>query len=227
MPIFYNKPWYPTIYKHVNASEGITFTKTSVIDKTQLPKLVFNNDYTSYDLLLFVVTNTADNTVLEYLATPEMITEILTYSVSGNRAAFAMVKTGTNNYLTYTYLSNTEFTKLNNRNLVLTDVYSLTCNKTITKTMLYAKQSIAVGNVTVTTQDNIFDYDFLLFSCCSGSYDETMLSNIFINLFNVKQVTDNYSFCFSRYNQTIQSGIIKAHEISAGPFFAVQALKFT
>ena len=218
--------WYPGIYKN-EVDSGIEFSKTSVIDKTQLPKLVFNADYTSYDLLLFVVNNTADNTTLEFLTTPEMIGEIFTYSVGGYGAAFSLVKNGTNNYVNYTYSSNTVFNKYNNRNLVVADVYSITCNKTINKTMLYRKQAITNVDVTVSTQDNIFDNDLLIISCCSNQWEQTTISNIITNLFNVKQFSDNYIACCAKYNNGIVSSIITEHGITAGPFFAIQGIKFT
>lgn len=227
MPIFYNNPWYPTIYKHVT-SEGITFTKTSVIDKTQLPnKIVFNEDYSNYDLLLFVAQDSTDNSYIEFLTTPEMLQEIYVYSVSGYGHAVSFVKNGTNYYVNFYFTSNTEFSRYNSRNLTIVDVFAISCNRAFTKTMLFTNQSITPQGTAITTQQSIFDYDFLIISCCSGQWEQITVSNIPINISYQKTFQTVISASCARYNQGLTPIQITEYGITAAPFFAVQGIKFT
>ena len=143
--------WYPGIYKN-EVDSGIEFSKTSVIDKTNLTNITFLEDYTNYDLLLFVYNDTTDSKHYEFLVPSDMITEIFIYG------HLMLTRPGTNHHYRYTKTSNTVFTKNTSNSFELVDVYKVTCNKTINKTFIYKNNSAAQNLVTI-SGDNILDND--------------------------------------------------------------------
>ena len=218
---------------HLNSGGGgggdtpIEFTKTSVIDKTQLPNIVFNEDYTNYDLLLFVCSNSYDGITSEFLTTSDMITEIFTYSYNGYGTFIMFNKCGGNHYITYKKNSNSSWTKNANRYLEITDVCSVTCNKTITKTDIYKRGSLGNTTVTITTQDNILDNDLLIMSCTNGYGDGTNVCDTIVNLKDTTTLFNNYIGSWARYNVGITQAYISEHTITAGNYFMCQGLKFS
>ena len=210
--------WYPGIYKN-EVNSGIEFTKTSVIDKTNLTNITFLEDYTNYDLLLFEYNDTTDSKHYEFLIPSDMITEIFLYG------HLMINRPGTNHHYRYAKTSNTVFTKNTSNSFELVDVYAVTCNKTINKTFIYKHNSASQTLVTITGTD-ILDNDILFFST-TGNGLETVTNGCYYSDRAIKEIINTVTYFNCRYNQGLNPLTIDNNSISSAYHFCVMGIKFT
>ena len=212
-----------------NLNIPIQFTKTKIVDNaSKTSTLSFSEDYHNYDLLLFRCVCSNDGNEFEVLTTPDIVDEIFDKSVSGSTHSLMFNESGTNHYVGYKYISNTEWLRFQNRYIDCTEVYGVTCNKTITKTTLYQRGNFSGTATEITIAGNFFDYDFILGSTCDGNYDDTVPCDSYINLLGISTLNTLINFKWVKYGDT--SGWLKtltSTKISSGNYFMVQGIKFT
>ena len=217
-----------TWYRAGSGEPPVQFTKTKIVDNSSLSDtLAFSEDYHNYDLLLFKSTCSGDNNIIDILTTPDIIDEIFDKSVSGSTHVMMFNENGTNHYVVYRYVSNTEWVRQSQRSLDCIEVYGITCNKTINKTTIYQKGSIGLSTITITSSTNLFDYDLIFCSCCDSAYDDTLPCENTANLTNISGIFDSINVSWNKYNTNNVPVRITEYNISAGNYFMVQGVKFT
>lgn len=196
----------------------LEFTKTSVVDKTQFPNIAFNSDYTNYDLLLFVFTDTTDNEQIEFLVSSSMITSI--FSMTPN---YFLNRAGTNHYSRYNKSSNTLFVRQYYNNFDIVDVYAVTCNKNISFETIYQRADVSQSNVSI-EYDGIFENDFVLVSLTGNGF--VSVPNQYLNLLGVKELNTTICHGFARYATNPPASMIDNDSMTENYYFMVQGIKF-
>ena len=196
----------------------LTFTKTSVVDKTQFPNIAFNSDYTNYELLLFVFTDTSDNKQIEFLATPDMLDSVF------NLTQLMLNRATTNHYSRYIKSSNSLLSRNYSNYLDIVDVYSVTCNKNISFETIYQRADVSQSNVAV-EYDGIFNNDFVLVSLTGNGF--VLITNEYINLLGVKEINTVIGCGFARYASGITPALIDNESMTENQYFTVKGVKFT
>jgi len=206
----------------------LKFTKTSVVDKTQFPLVVFNENYTNYDLLMFVYRDTQDNRLIEFLITPEIMDEIFTI-YSNYPLFFARQGSGSityaNHYVRYNKNSDNVLQEYAHNYLEIVDVYSVTCNKSIVKDDIF-KTGSTTRTLTPISHSNLFDNDIIFITTAENGY--ASMNNQYANLMGgVKTLQEYISVGISGYNSNILDIMISDTDMSDYYYFMVQGIKFT
>ena len=207
-------------------SDEPQFTETLICDNTALnSSLSFSDSYTNYEFIKFVIYNSSSQRYTEILTTPEMIANSFSYSNN----LFNLNEVGNDQYCCY----NSSWSRTGKRNCDVYKVYGLNCsNKTTSKTTLYDRQGISTSAVTITSATSLFDYDYIIFGSCTGSYDETEPCN---EVFKVKNDAEDIfgrkistrPLFTNAYNR-LGSVRLSEYEISSwSNYFLVQGIKFT
>lgn len=196
----------------------LTFSKTSVVDKSQFPNIAFNSDYTNYELLLFVYNDTSDNETIEFLATPDMLDSAF------NLTQFMLNRATTNHYSRYIKSSNSLLSRNYSNYLEIVDVYSVTCNKNISFETIYQRADVSQSNVSI-EYDGIFENDFVLVSLTGNGF--VSIPNQYLNLLGAKEINTAFCYGFARYATGIQPSIIDNNSMTENQYFTVQGVKFT
>lgn len=206
-------------------SDEPEFTETLICDNTALSSsLTFSDSYTNYEFIKFVIYNGSSQRYTEILTTPEMIANSFSYSNN----LFNLNEVGNDQYCCY----NSNWSRTGKRNCDVYKVYGLNCsNKTTSKTTLYDRQGISTSAVTITSATSLFDYDYIIFGSCTGSYDETEPCN---DVFKVKNDAEDIfgrkistrPLFANAYNR-LASVRLSEYEISSwNYYFLVQGIKF-
>lgn len=200
------------------------FSETKIVDNTTLASsFTFSQDYHNFDFIKIKLYNSSSTKYTTIITTPTTIDNIysLTWLVNFNEI-------GSDQYVCYSR-SGLTWSRGGRRNLDIYEVYGLNCtNATVTETQIY-KASYMSGNwVDVTTQLNLFDFDWILFSSNDSSDDELQPCN---DIFVPNQCTyDLYDeslryYVFNDYYST-RVGSIGNHYLGALPFAYVAGIKF-
>lgn len=210
--------WYPVIFNNGVGGGDITFSKTSVIDKTSFPQIVFNSDYTNYELLLFVFSDTDDNNQIEFLIPSSMITEIFTYTqIMFNRQ-------GGNHYARYSKTSNTVFSQVAINRFSLIDVYSVTCNKTIVVDDIYKLGGTSALNTPI-SHDGILNNDLIFITSTGNGF--IVVNNYYQNLLGgIKDINSVFMASPSQYNAGQSAVLVGSDFMTTFYYFCVIGIKF-
>ena len=207
----------------------LEFTKTSVVDKTQFPNIAFNSDYTNYDLILFVYNDTQDNRQVEFLATPEMLDEV--FNIYGTNFALFLAREKTesityaNHYARLSKTSNSILQEYDHNYLEIVDVYSINCNKTISKTDIY-KKGDRTRLLTPISYNDLFDFDMIFVLTSDNGFGA--VSNQYANLMGgIKSLNSEISFSVAGYQVAPSQIDISNNSMSDYYYFMVQGIKFT
>lgn len=219
------------------------FEKTLIGDDTSMTgTFTLTDDYHSYDLILFEMESYIA------IATPNSIDACFTSPSSRLTVNYE----GTNLYGTYNKSGDT-WTRTNSRNVFIIRVWGLTCtNGTLTETQIYKASSLSSDNVTITSQDDLLNYDFIisvgnsrdlteiivnnyLWSPKNTMYDANAVFSLTIPIYdgNDNYIGNQYRVPKERttYSLLVYSGTqgvtISAHELSSARFYYVSGLTFT
>lgn len=196
----------------------LKFTKTSVVDKTQFPNIAFNSDYTNYELLLFVYSDTDDSNQIEFLIPSSMITEIFTYT------QMMFNRQGGNHYARYSKTSNTTFSQVANNRFSLIDVYSVTCNKTIVVDDIYKLGGTSALNAPI-SYDGILNNDLIFITSTGNGF--IVVNNSYLNLLGgVKDVNTTFMAAPSQYNANLNAVLVGSDYMTTFYYFCVIGIKF-
>lgn len=197
----------------------ITFSKSSVIDKTSFPQIVFNSDYTNYELLLFVFSDTDDNNQIEFLIPSSMITEIFTYTqIMFNRQ-------GGNHYARYSKTSNTVFSQVAINRFSLIDVYDVSCNKTILVDDIYKLGGTSSLNTPI-SHNGITNNDLIFITSTGNGF--IVVNNSYLNLLGgVKDVNSIFTVFPSQYAGNSLPVLVGSDYMTTFYYFCVIGVKFT
>jgi len=172
------------------------FSSTVLVDNSaQDTSFTLSDDYENYDFIEFEITSSTLGTK-RIVTIPEVITDAFTYS-SGK---FNLNFWNSNNYCCYSHSGNT-WTRTNNRYSNITKVTGIKCtNATVSKTMIFEKQSISATGGVITSATSLFDYDYLFFATCTGDATETQPCNTPICI-GQKEIMEGCTFVENKYNQ--------------------------
>ena len=186
-------------YYTESSGGGVTpiFAATVLVDNSEAAtSFTLSDDFEDYDFIAVEITSTSLGTI-RIVTLPEIITEIFTYS--SGKCCFDFWNS--NNYCCYSHSGRT-WTRTNNRYTNITKITGYKCtNATVTKTTVYAKQAITVGDGVITSQDSLFDYDYLFFATCTGDNTETQPCNTPIAT-GQKEIIEGATYVENKYNQT-------------------------
>lgn len=209
--------WGNEIRSIPTGEEPLEFTKTSVVDKTQFPNIAFNEDYTNYDLLLFVYNDTQDDRQIEFLIPSSMITEIFSYTqIMFNRI-------GGNHYARYSKASNTLFSQVYINRFSLIDVFSVSCNKSIVLDDIYKLGGTSSVQTSI-SHSGITDNDLIFITGTGNGF--IVVNNNFLNLLGVKSVNDVFLASPSAYASNSSAVLVESDYMSEFYYFMVQGIKF-
>ena len=176
----------------------------------------FDDDYHDYDFVRFKVINSNTSNVSYYVTTPSTIDAA--FSIASR---FTLNEFQSNQYCTYSQNSLT-WTLTNSRSCNIVEVVGFTClNATVNETVIYSASSLSSSEVTITTQDDLTDYDLILF--CANSSDPT---EILPCAYFASYIEFSGLMHFNYYMGAKQIQISE-HGISSARYFYVLGIKFT
>lgn len=212
---------------HLNSGGGgggdtpIEFTKTSILDKTQMTNIVLTTDYTNYPFLLFSFDVSLDNSKIEALVPTDIITEAFSNSLMID---FPYV--GGNYDVRYSKVSNTQFNRYSGSSYItLSDVFGVTVNKSFTKDVIYSRGSGGESEVTI-SHNNILDNDLIFFSGCWNA-DADFANNFIWNNANTNGLITQYNGSVVRRQNRVAGIKITNTSISSAIHYYVLGIKFT
>lgn len=193
----------------------LEFTKTSILDKTQMTNIVLTEDYTNYPFLLFSLEDSESATVEAFVPTA-MITDAF-----NNSLMIAIAEIGVNRHVRYQKVSNTQFNRYDG-NLTLVDVFGVNVNKPFTATTIYSRGRGQESEVTISS-NNILDNDIIFFSGCWNA--DADFSNAFI--WTTDKTATQYTSCVPRRGNYTRLIIVTNTSISSAVHYMVLGIKFT
>lgn len=207
----------------------LTFSETVLVDNSSLASsFTFSEDYHNYDFIRVKIYNSSYDRYSYHVTTPSSIDAIFSLS---SRILFN--EWATNQGANYSQ-SGLTWTRTWTRNVNAYEIVGLKCsNMTVTETEIYKASSISSTSVTVTTQLDLFDFDWILFTDNDSNYDEVMPSKtIFTKPCYVDDILDSsmsfsMSYIMQDYNSSGSLIYITNHEITAGKFLYIVGIKFT
>ena len=206
-----------------------TFTETVLVDNSSLAtSFTFSEDYHNYDFIRVKIYNSSYDRYSYHITTPSSIDAIfsLTSRILFNEWATNQGANYSQNGLTW----NRTWT----RNVNVYEIVGLKCtNMTVEETEIYKASSISGTAVSVTTQLNLFDFDWILFTDNDSASDEVMPSKtIFTKPCYVDDILDSsmsftMSYIMQNYNGSGSLVYITNHEITSEKFLYIVGIKFT
>ena len=195
-----------------------TFTETQLVDNpTQETSFTFATDYHNFDFVRIEFTDTTLNEVNFVIVTPDTIDAIFQLT-----SYFTVDRLNSNHYASYTQ-SNLTWERSNYyfRSTIITAVYGMTCNMTVTEDELYQASSLGTDYVTVTTQNKVTDYDWIMMVGNSDDVTEIIPNiPIFVPLYEgIGTISQRYP--------GIDVVSTTEYTISGGRFFRVSGIKFS
>ena len=223
------------IYPAISVIEDGTFTpifsETVLVDNSSLASsFTFSEDYNNYQFLKFRMYNSSWQNYFSIITTPESINAIMDITSYIDFNDF-----GNNQYACYSYSADKlTWTRNWQRNLNIFEVAGLNCtNATVTKTQIYKATSTSGSSVSITSQDNLLEFDWIIFTANDSDTDEVQpCYNVFCkndydnSSINAVKGETEYYFPFNGYNY---AGIIKISEYSiwSNSYAYIQGIKFT
>lgn len=200
-----------------------TFSETLIMDNSaEGTTLAFTADWGNYTLLKVRLKNTSTGDILDIYTTPQFIADAKQYS--NGRATFNFPVGDT--YVTYTVNNyGTDWVQYGTRNSVVTHIYGLTCtNYTMQIDTIYRRQGIGSTLVTVTSQDSLYDYDYLIIATNTSSYGATEPMSYLVP---AEAPTNIQPIILYNYYNGSGSFVLSEYGMTAGRFFVVQGMKLT
>ena len=199
----------------------LEFTKTSILDKTQMTNIVLTTDYTNYPFLLFAFDAAWNNSKIEALVPTDIITEAFSHSMM-----LCFPYAGENVHVRYNKISNTEFKRYDGSNqITISDVFGVTVNKSFITDVIYSRGNGGESEVSI-SHNNILDNDLIFFSSCWNA-DADFANNFIWNNSSIKDAITQYSGGIVRRGSQTKDIIITNTSISSAIHYMVLGIKFT
>ena len=194
------------------------FSKTIIaLNPSANSSFTFDYDYHGYDFVRFKVLNSDTSNISYYVTTPSTID-----AAFSKASRFTLNEFQSNQYCTYSQNSSLTWTLTNSRGCKIVEVVGFTClNATVTETVIYSASTLSSSEVTITTQDDLTDYDVILF--CANSSDPTEILPC-AHFASYIEFSGFMSFNFYNGFKNVQ---ISEHGISSARYFYVSGIKFT
>lgn len=201
------------------------FSETKIVDNTTLASsFTFSQDYHNFDFIKIKLYNSSSTKYTTIITTPTTIDNIYTLTSLVN-----FNEVGNDQYVCYSQNSLT-WSRSGRRNLDVYEIYGLDCtNATVTETQIYKAASMSSTWVDVTTQLNLFDFDWIMFASNDSSWDELQPCNdIYVpNRYTYDLFDESLRYySFNDYGHAYV-GTIGNHYLGALPFSYVAGIKFT
>ena len=196
-----------------------TFTETQLIDNSsQATSFTFATDYHNFDFVRIEFTNASSNAVNSAIVTPNTLDAIFQYS-----PYLTVNELSSNQYATYSQ-SGLTWTRDSRyyRNVIITAVYGLTCDMTVTEDEIYQATTPSSSSIAVTSTNKLTDYDWLMFVGNSSDNSEivpnlSILTPLYVGIAGLTQY----------YNGTNPILIDTDYTLTASRYFRVCGIKFT
>ena len=216
-----NKNYTATGNLRLGGNNKPSFTETLLIDNSaKATSFTFTDDYHDYPFVRIEFTNTSNNAVNNVVLTPAALDASFQYS-----PYMTVNEWGNNNYASYSESGSTWSRNPSGfRNIIITAVYGMTCDFTVTETELYQATSASSSSVSVTSTDKLTDYDWLMFVCNSSDNTEIIPSRSILAPVFVGEVG-----VYQRYNTTSNIAVLidTEYALSSGIYFRVSGIKFS
>ena len=210
------------VESYLKGGSSVSWTKTPLYTGGTLSdtEITLSSDYHNYDLIEFTCQNSASGIPSSFITTPEILDSMFQYSTYACLNEFY-----SNQYCCYSKISNTSLAKkAAYRSLYVTDVYGFKCNGTVTKTTLYERQGYSTSSVTITGTD-FLKYDYIFFSTCTGSNDETVICTLPFQCGTGRFSTTYNTFLANFYNHYFSFKITNTSIDTSTKWFMVQGIK--
>ena len=195
-----------------------TFTETQLIDNSsQATSFTFDTDYHTFDFVRIEFTNTSSNAVNSVLVTPNTLDAIFQYA-----PYLTVNELGNNQYATYSQSTLTWSRTSAYRNVIITSVYGLTCDKAVTEDEIYQATTPTSSLVPVTSQNKLTDYEWLMF--VGNSVDNT---EIIPNLLILPPVYTGVYGELQIYNAYYPIKVETEYTLTNHRYFRVCGIKFS
>lgn len=206
-----------------------TFTETVLVDNSALnTSFTFSSDYHNYDFIRIKLYNGSYTRYSYLLTTPSSIDEV--FSIT---SVLLVNEYNTNQGCNYSE-SGLTWTRTWNRNCNIYEIVGLTCtNATVNETEMYKATSRSGTAVSITTQEDLMDYEWIIFTVNASATDEVLLcptmfvpSASILNADIYENQKSKYDFCAWGTNGA-RTVWIDNHTISADTYAYVVGIKFT
>ena len=212
---------------HLNSGGGggsVSWTKTSLYTggTSSDTEITLSSDYHNYDVIEFACQNSNTGKLTSFVTTPEILDSMFQYSTYA-----CLNEYSSNQYCCYSKVSNTSLSKKStSRYLYVTDVYGFECDGTVNKTTLYERQGYSTGSASI-TGTGFLDYDYIFFSTCTGSNDETVICAFPFQCGTGRFSTTYNTFSTNFYNSRFSFNITDTAIDTNTRWFMVQGLKLS
>ena len=201
------------------------FSETKIVDNTTLASsFTFSQDYHNFDFIKIKLYNSSSTKYTIIITTPTTIDNIyaLTSVVNLNEV-------GSNKYANYSQ-SGLTWTRSGRNELDIYEIYGLDCtNATVTETQIYKASAMSSTWVDVTTQLNLFDFDWIMFASISSYWDEYNPCNeIYVpNRCTYDLFDESLRYFMLNKYSNYYFGTIGNHYLGAYQYGYVAGIKFT
>ena len=216
--------WFECTGGSGGGGQSVTWTRTQLYTggTSSSTTITLSVDYHNYDIIEFTCQNADTGRVTSLVTTPEILDSMFQYSTY-----VCFNECSNNQYCCFSKTTNTSWEKKTaSRYLYVSDVYGLKCDGTVTKTTLYERQGYN-RSAAVITGSGFLDYDYIFFSTCNNSNDETIICIFPFQCGNNAFSTEYNTFVTNYYNSWFQFNISDTSIATDNHWFMVQGIKIT
>ena len=220
--------WFACLGSGGGSSEEPIFSKTTILDNSSgATSFTFDEDYHDYDFLAITFKNTSTDDESVTIVTPSMLDSA--FSVARR---FTLNFVQTNIYATYSESVSDgviSWSRTNSRTCNVIKVEGISCtNKTVSETEIYSASSLSGTALAITSQDSLFEFDYLFILCNSTDMTEVVASTTFFPMKYYSNFTPERAYIRAdRYNTTPIGITITENDMSSFQYLYVVGIKFT
>lgn len=220
--------WFACLGSGGGSSVEPTFSKTTILDNSSgATSFTFDEDYHDYDFLAITFKNTSTDDESVTIVTPSMLDA--SFSVA---LRFTLNFAQTDVYATYSESvsgGDISWTKTNSRTCDVIKVEGISCtNKTVSETEIYSASALSSTALAITSQDSLFEFDYLFILGNSSDRTEVVASTTFFPIKYYSNLTPERAYIRAdRYHVTPIGITVTENGMSAFQYLYVVGIKFS
>ena len=220
--------WFACLGSGGGSSEEPIFSKTTIADNASgATSFTFDEDYHDYDFLAITFKNTSTDDESTTIVTPSMLDSAFSVALR-----FTVNFVDTNIYATYSESvsgGNISWTKTNSRTCNVIKIEGISCtNRTVSETEIYSASALSGTPLAITSQDSLFEFDYLFILGNSSDRTEVVPSTTFFPMKYYSNFTPERAYIRAdRYNVAAIGITITENNMGAFQYLYVVGIKFS